>query len=169
MQNSISTYPTQYRDTRPKDKSPTADAFSSARTVAVYQFVDDLMIGTGLDQNGELYDMKIPVGVDLYYSPEFGGVNSKYSMAEWKSTEKDIILRGWYYQGRNIPRATKDGREFGEYMVDCLRTIEEAVNKHFSPVAPEVTVITKVVAPFWAWLCLTATVILTVLLMLSVR
>lgn len=143
------------------------DAFAEARTVSLYQYVDDVVIGTGRDQNGEIYDMTIPIAIDLYHSPEFGGVQQKYSMADWKSTNKEIVMRGWFYQGRSISRATKDGREFASFMMDCMRTIEEAVNEHFSPIAPET--VTKVVVPVWAWLTLFTTVILIVLLMLSLR
>lgn len=165
----VTGYSQQQRYDTPLNRRTAApvDAFSEARTVSLYQYVDDVVIGTGRDENGDIYDMTIPVAIDLYYSPEFGGVQQKYSMTDWKSTNKEIIMRGWFYRNQNISRATKDGREFASFMMDCMRTIEEAVNEHFSPIAPET--VTKVVVPVWAWLTLFTTVILIVLLMLSLR
>lgn len=163
-----SSYNQRYNnDNRAPAKS--ADAFTQARTVSLYQYVEDVSIGTGRDQNGEIYEMRIPIAIDLYFSPEFGGVNSKYTMADWKSTEKEIIYRGWHYQGKTYARATKDGRDFADYMNDCLKTIEISVNEHFNPAPPQIDTITKVVAPWWAWLTLLTTVIMIVLLVLSVR
>lgn len=171
MHTPVSTYkPSRFIDARKEmPEKTTADAFSSARTVSVYQIVDDVLLGTGRNSDGDVYDMRVPIGVDLYYSPEFGGVNAKYTMKEWETTGKEIILRGWYYQGRNFSKATRDGRDFNDYMLDCLKTIEVSVNEHFSPVAPEVETVILRVAPLWAKFCLMATIILTVLLMLSVR
>ncbi len=159
---------TRDRDYRnaPAPKAGTPEAFAAAKTLYIYQVVQDVKVGRGVNDNGEYYDMTIPVPLDFYFSEEYGGRQALYPMSEWKSTNKTIIIRGYLYNGRILARAVKEGRELEAFMGACYNDLEQAVNFYFNP--PTAEVITKVVTPTWAWISLLMTVAALVMLALSI-
>lgn len=144
-------------------------SFENARTVYLWQVVEDVEIGTGRDYNtGQVYSMTIPIAVDQYYSSEFGGVHDRYSWKEWEDSRKELILRGWYYNGRTYSRTNKDGKDLDAYINECLKTIESAVNYWFDPNQSKSESTTKKVTPLWAYMTLIWTIVSTFLLILQI-
>lgn len=144
-----------------------ASPFDNVSVIYLYQYVDDISIGTGYDADGNPYEMVVPIAIDRYYSKEFGGVESAYKMSDWKSINKQLTLRGYNYLGKEYNRTSKEGREFGEYLSNILCDIEKSVNLYFSGAPNGEPQIVRV-TPTWAWFSLILMVASMLLLVLTV-
>lgn len=155
-------------ETRPNDYNSAQSALRNARNISLWQRVDDVSIGTGIDYaTGEKYNMTIPVPLDSFYSNEFGGREGQTTGRDWMSLKKELILRGWDYNGKIYSKATKEGREFEEEVLKNFATIEAAINFYFDPHRPDMQV--RQVTPKWAYGTLFTTIAFVVLFLLSIR